>query len=1136
MKNLVKQTLEHDFDLPQYTDFIKNLFNEIQIQPQEIKVPDNSQEFIKKITFLSDFSDTQKKTIDIYAVELAGGTKVERARSFQRNLISKLLKDNTKDAGLAAFYSKDNPDWRLSFIKLDYKLTDKGVKVEVGTPPKRYSFLVGKTEPSHTAQKQLLPILEDHKNNPLLSDLEEAFSVERVTREFYERYKKLFEDLSKDLKKNKAFRIIAEKENIDIDNFAKKLLGQIVFLYFLQKKGWLGVPQDKTWGQGDKFFLRTLFDKAKAGKQDFYDHYLEHLFYDTLNNPRRDEVDPACSRYFDCKIPFLNGGLFEPDYDWKNTIVYLGNEIFEEIIDTFDLYNFTVKEDEPLEKEVAVDPEMLGKVFENLLPENMRKGRGAYYTPREIVHYMCQESLINHLNTETRIDAEKIRKLIAFKDEDLVNGNGSRKKTLGFSDDETQSLDRALANIKVCDPACGSGAFLVGMLNEIVSARRILEPRSEYKLKKEAIQECIYGVDIDPGAVDIAKLRLWLSLVVDFELRDIEPLPNLDYKIMCGNSLLEELIVGDESIKLFDERLLNLKEPTSNPPQDARQEELKKQLWEKQKELLDLHAKNKLSMSRKKELDSQILAINKELNPKAKKTKPEAYHPVFFVEQADEYFKRLRELHKQFFTEYDPIKKKERRKQIEDIELEFIKSSIKEKVDEFDSKINNLNMQDPGDRKKQAVLMKKKLEYSAIPEQIRNSKTRPYFLWKLNFFEVFQEKGGFDVVIANPPYIFARNSAQKGLTEKDKKYFYENYELAEYQVNLYPLFIEQSVRMLQSDGCLTFITPNNWLTVNTNRSLRRFVLQKSNITLVNFYAQVFESAAVDSSVIFFTNGQSHPVVNLYEFTDSLHFIRKTDCSYFLNQKDHVINIEAFKADGVAELLLKIENCSQTLDSLSDVKAGLVAYEVGKGNPPQSKETKAKRVYHATKKLGKDYYKYLDGRDVCRYIIGWSGEYLKYGENLAAPRTDFSLYSTERILVRQIPAKPPYCIHACIAKDTILNDRNSMNVINLKEASECLLGVINSRLLSFWFMHKFGKLQRGIFPQFKVNELAMFPIARNREPYKQRIIQLVKQIMKIKEIDPNAKTEKYDKEIDELVMDIYGLTKEEREIVYKSINP
>ncbi|PJC47259.1 MAG: hypothetical protein CO035_06625, partial [Candidatus Omnitrophica bacterium CG_4_9_14_0_2_um_filter_42_8] len=436
------------------------------------------------------------------------------------------------------------------------------------------------------------------------------------------------------------------------------------------------------------------------------------------------------SRYFDCKIPFLNGGLFEPDYDWKNTIVYLGNEIFKEIIETFDLYNFTVKEDEPLEKEVAVDPEMLGKVFENLLPENMRKGQGAYYTPREIVHYMCQESLINHLSTETKIDAERIRKLIAFKDEDVINGDVSRKKTLGFSEKEAGLLDQGLANIKVCDPACGSGAFLIGMLNEIVSARRILEPRLEYKLKKEIIQNCIYGVDIDPGAVDIAKLRLWLSLVVDFELRDIEPLPNLDYKIMCGNSLLEELIIGDESIKLFDEKLLNLSkgdkseillfggEVVEGKSGRVKNEYLENLLKEKQKELFELNSKNQLTPEKKRGLEQEIKAINKELNPKSKKPRSVDYHSDLFGEKAEKYFNKLKELHKEYFTEYDPAKKKEKRKQIENIELEFIKSSIKEKVDEIDTQIRNLNMQKSDDRKKQTGLMKKKLEYMAIPGEI----------------------------------------------------------------------------------------------------------------------------------------------------------------------------------------------------------------------------------------------------------------------------------------------------------------------------------------------------------------------------------------------------------------------------------
>ena len=395
---------------------------------------------------------------------------------------------------------------------------------------------------------------------------------------------------------------------------------------------------------------------------------------------------------------------------------------------------------------------------------------------------------------------------------------------------------------------------------------------------------------------------------------------------------------------------------------------------------------------------------------------------------------------------------------------------------------------------------------------------------------MFGIKDGFDIAIANPPYIFARNSAQKGLSKEDKQYFYDNYNLAEYQVNLYPLFIEQATQILCKDGRLTFITPNNWLTINTNRSLRKFVLEKSDVIIVNFYAHVFESAAVDSAVVIFTNNQSRQVVLLYEYTDALHFIKKVEADYFLKQRDYVINIETFKSGGVAALLNKIEQCSVTLDELADVKAGLVAYEVGKGTPSQTKAMKDKRVYHAAKKLATDYYKYLDGKDVCRYYRGWGGEYLKYGDNLAAPRTDFALYSTERIIVRQIPAKPPYCIHACMVSETYLNDRNSMNVINMKEAPELLLGIINSRLISFWFIHKFGKLQRGTFPQFKINELAVFPVAKDRASYKNEIVRLVKKIMDEKRSDPNADISKWDTQIDQMVYELYGLTKKEIEIV------
>ncbi|HNV24327.1 MAG TPA: class I SAM-dependent DNA methyltransferase, partial [Candidatus Omnitrophota bacterium] len=212
----------------------------------------------------------------------------------------------------------------------------------------------------------------------------------------------------------------------------------------------------------------------------------------------------------------------------------------------FERFNFTVEEESPDDKEIAVDPEMLGKVFENLLPENLRKGTGTYYTPREIVYYMCQESLVNYLDSNSKLGKEKIEKFV----KSLREGDNL------ISDKEAVELDSFLEAIKICDPACGSGAFLVGMLNEIVRLRlllRVLYPsklskKSEYQLKKDTIHNCIYGVDIDPGAIEIAKLRLWLALVVDYEIRDIEPLPNLDYRLMCGNSLLEEF----EGIRFYN--------------------------------------------------------------------------------------------------------------------------------------------------------------------------------------------------------------------------------------------------------------------------------------------------------------------------------------------------------------------------------------------------------------------------------------------------------------------------------------------------------------------------------------------------------------------------------------------------------
>jgi len=420
-QKLIQKPLQGSFNKEQFIYLAKNVLNHIEEAPFTYKgnlVFDDFADSIQSVERIGKYQDPEEKLIDVLIVRLKKEASLDRARTRQRNFVTKYLKGSRggvlKDAALVAFVSPNDDDWRFSLVKMEYKFNDKGKVEEEFTPARRYSFLVGKHENSHTAQSCLLPLLLDDEVNPTLKELEEVFSVEKVTKEFFEKYRDIFlklkESLDEIVKKDKKLKEDFKAKDINTIDFTKKLLGQIVFLYFLQKKGWFGVPRGKDWGEGDKQFLRHLFEKAEHAKKNFFNDYLEPLFYQALRYDR--SADDEYFSQFDCKIPFLNGGLFDPisDYDWVDTDIGLPNEIFSNdiktkegdvgsgILDIFDRYNFTVKEDEPLEKEVAVDPEMLGKVFENLLEVKDRKSKGTYYTPREIVHYMCQESLANYLS------------------------------------------------------------------------------------------------------------------------------------------------------------------------------------------------------------------------------------------------------------------------------------------------------------------------------------------------------------------------------------------------------------------------------------------------------------------------------------------------------------------------------------------------------------------------------------------------------------------------------------------------------------------------------------------------------------------------------------------------------------------
>ena len=420
-KNLVRNTLEKPFDKVRFTNLMRNILNRFDetatLTYRGNYISDDFKDSIHLVERIGQYKDQDGKLIDLMVVHLKKETSLERARTKQRNYIAKYLKSRrVKDAALVAFVAPNSDDWRFSLVKMEYKFNEQGRAKEEFTPARRYSFLVGKNESSRTAQSCLLPVLLNDKTDPTLNELEQVFSVEKVTSEFFQKYKDLFlrlkESLDAIVSSNAKVKNDFNQKNIDTSDFAKKLLGQIVFLYFLQKKGWFGVKRGEPWGSGSKRFLRELMEQKHGEHENFFNEVMEPLFYEAL----RLEHDDDYYHHFKCRIPFLNGGLFDPmhDYDWVNTDILLPNKLFSNktttkegdtgdgILDVFDRYNFTVKEDEPLEKEVAVDPEMLGKVFENLLEIKDRRSTGAYYTPREIVHYMCQESLINYLATEMR--------------------------------------------------------------------------------------------------------------------------------------------------------------------------------------------------------------------------------------------------------------------------------------------------------------------------------------------------------------------------------------------------------------------------------------------------------------------------------------------------------------------------------------------------------------------------------------------------------------------------------------------------------------------------------------------------------------------------------------------------------------
>jgi len=1157
-QEIIKETFENSFNKSGFAEFIKNLLNRIDdahFTYQGNYIPDAYKQYIKTLERIGKFSDGENN-IDILVITLQKETSLERARTMQRNFVDWYLNGSRggvlKDAALAAFVSPDKEDWRFSLVKMDYKFekTKTGrMKVkEEFTPARRWSFLVGANEKSHTAQSRLVNILANDEQVPTLKEIEEAFDIEKVTKEFFLKYRELFlrtkEELDRIVNKDPKIKADFKAKGVDTVNFAKKLLGQMVFLYFLQKKGWFGVGRDDDWGTGSKTFLRELFDKKHGDYINFFNDVLEHLFYDALRDDRSHN-DYYFSQ-FNCKIPFLNGGLFDPigNYDWVHTDIIIPDKLFSNtkktkegdtgdgILDIFDRYNFTVKEDEPLEKEVAIDPELLGKAYEKfnaIRPDNydefrkaLKSGRtgeenkfnkkfGVYYIPREIVHYMYQQSLINYLATEMDGKARKEDIEILMHNGEQVSENEvaalikeqnikeGKQKTSGYKLQLPESIrknakliDEKLADITVCDPAVGSGAFPVGMMSEIVRARNVLttfvtqaskpekghrlDACATYEFKRRCIEHSLYGVDIDPGAVEIAKLRLWLSLVVDEDdIKNIKPLPNLDYKVVCGNSLL-----GVEE-DLFNAHL----------------------------------------------------------------------------------FSELEELKPLFFNETNPTKKQEYKKQIDDLI-----SQITTRHEDFD--------------------------------------------FEVYFSEVFHYKGGFDVLIANPPYI--GESGNKELFRKTKEGPLGQFYLG--KMDYFYFFLHLALNLADTNGEVAFITTNYFLTAAGARKLRADFKQRALIRrFINFNElRIFESAQGQHNIISLlrkgtgdkpahtciTNrtNQANPEIlscilrwndddtKYYKITQTMlydgseNYIRLNREEVHTGKCKTTISSILDKVAARCEMLGRIANINQgvvsgcdyvssrnenRLTSGTDAVRGDGIFVFDLNNPRDEKVVNnfykkemallrkfyknsdidrytcsiqtSKRLLYISRELDtlKDYPRIFKHLKKFKAILAQRREVenkvIKFFQ-LQWPRSE-DIFTGEKIVVPYRSEKNVFAYNA-----TEWFCRSDCYVITQKYPTYplgYLLALLNSSLYFQWLLHR-GKRKGKILEMFQI-PLSEIPIKRistvEQKPFirlTDRILAITKDENYLQNHQKQAKVKTLEAEIDQLVYKLYDLTKDEIAIV------
>lgn len=959
----------------------------------------------------------------------------------------RVMKSNAVFRALIIYRSEKSNDWRLSLMTATLSPNEKGKVSETFSNPRRFSFFLGPNAKINTPNRFLV------KEGPVkdFGDLQRRFSLEVVNKEFYkgisESFIKLVGGEIGAGKNKKTYNLSLKLPSNDSKNkttmeFAVRLIGRIIFCWFLrEKKGQNGVslmPRE------------LLSSEAILKNQNYYHSVLEPIFFEVLNKEMKSREDKWNKESFS-QIPYLNGGLFSPQYDDHydldrgilvsrhiNTLV-IPDTWFIDFFNILESYNFTIDENTSFDEELSIDPEMLGRIFENLLAEinpetgeSARKSTGSFYTPRAIVDYMVDESLILFLKQKTEVEEDKIRALISY---DLTDD-----EQYPLKEEEKQKIIDALEKLKLLDPACGSGAFPMGALQKIVfilqrvdpeaqlwfnkqvantapEIRRVIEREFKHKnfdyiRKLGIIRENIYGVDIQAIAIEISRLRCFLTLVVDeriddsLENRGIEPLPNLDFKFVVANSLIglknnhettEGLFKDQEGIN----RLKSVREQYFNATNSERYR-----------------------------LQNEFNNIQKQMLFK-----------MYEMKTSDEYTQKL--------SIWEPFSNK--------------------KVDWFDSE------------------------------------------W------MFGIDAGFDIVIANPPYINIFNIKDDAF----RKYLVTNYSVAKNKTDLYAFFIEQGNSLLRPSGILVFIFSNSWLGTDSFSKFRKYLIENTKIEqLVKCPPGIFEEATVTVVIMLLTKDKvDNNDIELLNFANgrfeklgfnlSYNFIKNQVSHGFSFNRQISINIPAIKLGDLVHFSLGIKTSNDekfVMDEKKDANS----------------------------------YKMLRGKDVHRWFYNFSNKWIWYKPDLmnerkgAGPRR-LEYFTGPKLLIRDVASQ----IEATYDNNNYLTTDTISIVFGLNSQElKFILGLLNSKFINKWF-----KLNFDAGLHIKINQLQNIPIPKDvRESDKEKIIELTDKILFIttnenylNTTEEQKEIKTFEKQIDDLVYKLYGLTEEEIKIVENSNN-